>query len=93
MPTVGSQYAQAHPRTPFFKSIGGLSPFLRRYFETQLNPIYGEYLGSLGDSPFRDFGTFLRNYDFMNRFYGIAPRQRGVYQSTYAPPTRFLPHF
>ena len=92
MPATGD-YIAATPQAGFYQQLYKLPPFLRRYFESQYGDIYGQYLGQL-DQPYpQSFTGMLTPEYFKQRYYGTAPRQRGYYQSRYAPPTRFLPSF
>ena len=88
--SLGQAYLRGNPRAAFFASLKGLPPFMQSYFQNQYDPIYGEYLGGLGENPSQNFPSFLGGQNFQNRFYSTPQRQRGFYPSQYSPRTRFL---
>ena len=80
--TLGRRFQQRDPRY--------------RYFSRQFNPIYDEYKGQLGQDLFQGrlptlrFGQFLQDYPFTRTYGALPPSFRGIDNSRFAPPTRFL---
>ena len=68
----------------------------RRFFQNQFTPIFNQFLGNLGQDlrqgqqPTDTFENFLENFNFGERFAGLAPSIRGATTQRFAPPARFF---
>ena len=81
-----------------FRGSGGGNQ--QRFFESQFNPIFNQFLGGLGQqlqqgtiptAEGNTFTDFLSQPDFFNqRFQSIAPSVRGANTNRFAPTARFL---
>jgi|TARA_Y100000296_G_scaffold7250_1_gene8684 hypothetical protein len=81
-----------------FRGRGGGNQ--QRFFESQFNPIFNQFLGGLGQQLQQgtiptggegSFTNFLSQPDFFNqRFASIAPSVRGANTNRFAPSARFL---
>ena len=78
----------------------GKSPNQRKWFEDQFQNVQDKYLGSLGSairgggSPTQSLSSYLDNYfsqggGAQQDWFGMAPSQRGVRDSQYAPSVRW----
>lgn len=92
----GSSFLNDNPQAAYMGAMPSVNPSQRRFLSGQYGNIYGEYQGALGQQaqsmmlPSLTFDDFLKRYPWLQYMEGFAPRQRGVYQSQFAPPARFL---
>ena len=89
-------FLSTNPRAAFASNIPLTSP-MSRFFLDRYNEYYNRYLGRLGEQarmgqqlPSLRFSNFLQDINWGQEYGGFSPRSRGIYQSTFAPPARWL---
>lgn len=94
---AGQKFLKGTPQAAYMSFLSQLNMPMRRYYGGQYGDVYGEYMGALGQEaqatgglPELQFMDFLKNYNFGQKYGGLAPQQRGMFPSRLAPRTRFL---
>ena len=85
------------PSAQYYGSLGqaGMSPFMRRYFSNQYQPIYNQFMGALGgqvmqgQTPDMTFGGFMGNYPWMKEFSKLPGWQQGM-NKAWSPRSKWL---
>ena len=94
-----SDIIEEDPRMAFFsvQNRFGQSPAQKKFFQSQFQPIFNQYLGTLGASlkrgelPTQTFGEFTEQFPFTQRFSSMPPSMRpGAGRRQFAPPTQFF---
>ncbi len=99
--SIWTDWLSQDPSAQFHTSLGqqggkqGMSPFMRRYFQNQYNPIYNQFLGALGgqvqggQKPDQTFGGFLNQFPWQQEFQSLPAWQRGFNPAS-APRSKWL---
>lgn len=82
------------PRLSFFSFANeqARTPAQKRFFQNQFNPVFNEFLGTLGTQlrggtlPTTTFSDFLGQSPFVRRFAALPPSLRGDFSSQYLSP-------
>ena len=85
-----SGFAETQPRGIFANVLTKQRKPVQDFFANRFNDLYNEYLGQLEVNPTQGFGGFLSGQKMTNRLMTYSPQQRGIYNRTLQPPTRFL---
>ena len=86
--------ASAYYSSPAGMSFYGQSPNAQRFYQTQFQNIYNEFLGSLGSQirsgmdPTMRWADYLENVPFTERYAALSPQQAGRTTRQYSPGTR-----
>ena len=93
---LSRRWLEDNPEAAYMARITGMTDPLRGFYSNMFSPIYGEYLGALGQEamtgevPSLGFGGFLGRYPFMSRFMGDTALSRTRAASRIAPRARHL---
>lgn len=70
---------------PFLSGTRGQNPFANWLRGSYFDQIKGNYLGQLPTNPEQDFYSYLKTQDPLAQFAALAPSQRGISFSRFAP--------
>ena len=91
-----NSFLGANPYTAFQGRIAGQAPNVRQFLSSRYSDFYNEYLAKMaqqaqmGGMPTASFDEMMAGEDWLQRYYGYAPRQRGNYPQQFVKGTRFL---
>lgn len=92
---LSEEFMRQEPTSAFysiFPQAGGLNPFSQ--FLRSRFPVYqNQYLAAAAQDPTLQLPDFLRRLNPQREFEGLAPSQRGLDNSRYAPPVRWARPF
>lgn len=82
-----TQYLASNPQAAYAGAIptGGGSR-QNQYWGRNFGNVYNEYLGNVArGQPELQFTSFLENYPWLQKYYGMSPQQRGDYSGNLTP--------
>ena len=89
------QTEEAKRQEEMFGSPFGTSPASKRYFQSQFQNVYNEFLGLQGRAlqggqlPSQTFSQFLEQFPFTQRYSALPPEMSGRGVSGFAPRVKF----